>query len=326
MTIARSNLVDPEVALFYHLASRCVRSSWLCGTDPQTGIDYSHRKQWLVERMLHLGQYYSVDVHAYAVMSNHFHQVVYYDPLAAQSWSDEEVVRRWMAAHPLRGKDANTTQRIAQRCEALLQQPERIASYREQLGSLSCYMQHLKQPIAWRANQEDQCRGHFFESRFYSGALLSEEAALAAMAYVDLNPVRAEIALSIEHCANTSIATRLQALENNPQRLEAALAPLVSGLESQACKDLPNQTPGEQNSEPSKPATRYFELTLGEYIERLNAVVFAELHNTPQEQNTRDWITRVAANRKRQRAFGSAHQLRQWLGKRQMRPLELASR
>ena len=52
-------------------------------------------------------------------------------------------------------------------------------------------MKHLKQPIAWRANREDGCTGHFFESRFYSGALLDEAALIAAMVYVDLNPIRA---------------------------------------------------------------------------------------------------------------------------------------
>ena len=30
-------------------------------------------------------------------------------------------------------------------------------------------MRHLKQPIAWRANREEDCRGHFFEQCFFSG-------------------------------------------------------------------------------------------------------------------------------------------------------------
>ena len=77
-------------------------------------------------------------------------------------------------------------------------------------------MQHLKQPIARRANEEDDCKGHFFEQRFYSGALLSEEAVLAAMAYVDLNPVRAKLARRLAQCHHTSISARL--LENSPAR------------------------------------------------------------------------------------------------------------
>jgi putative transposase len=52
-------------------------------------------------------------------------------------------------------------------------------------------MKHLKQPIAYQANREDRCSGHFFEGQFYSGALLDENAVVAAIAYVGLNPMRA---------------------------------------------------------------------------------------------------------------------------------------
>ena len=93
-----------------------------------------------------------------------------------------------------------------------------------------CDMKHLKQPIARRANVEDDCLGHFFEQRFYSGALLTEEALIAAMAYVDLNPIRAELAERIEAIEHTSIAERLQ--ENSAEALAAYLRPVVSGLDA----------------------------------------------------------------------------------------------
>ena len=80
-------------------------------------------------------------------------------------------------------------------------------------------MKHLKQPVARRANVEDDRKGHFFEQRFYSGVLLSEEALIAAMAYVDLNRVRAGIAQRFEECHDTSIAERLQ--ENSEGALAA---------------------------------------------------------------------------------------------------------
>ena len=91
-------------------------------------------------------------------------------------------------------------------------------------------MKHLKQPVAWRANREDECTGHFFEGRFYSGALLSEQAVLAAMSYVDLNPVRAKICEAIDGYAHTSAYRRLQHLENSPERLQKLMRPLVSGI------------------------------------------------------------------------------------------------
>jgi putative transposase len=81
MATPRSKLVDPSTPLHYHVVSRCVRRVWLCGKDPQSGKDYSHRKKWLVDRMFHLAKYFAVEVDAFAIMSNHFHLVFYYDPI-----------------------------------------------------------------------------------------------------------------------------------------------------------------------------------------------------------------------------------------------------
>jgi hypothetical protein len=71
-------------------------------------------------------------------------------------------------------------------------------------------MRCLNQPIASQANREDKCTGKFWESRFTSQALKTDEALLACMAYVDLNPVRAEITDRPETSNYTSIRERLQ--------------------------------------------------------------------------------------------------------------------
>jgi hypothetical protein len=91
-------------------------------------------------------------------------------------------------------------------------------------------MKHLKQPIAYQANREDRCSGHFFEGRFYSGALLDENAVIAAMAYVDLNPIRARITQHIEQYKATSGYKRVRISKNTPARQKDAMQPLVSGL------------------------------------------------------------------------------------------------
>jgi len=57
--------------------------------------DFDHRKQWLVDRLHLLSEVFSVDVCAYAVMSNHLHLVLRVDRERAESWDAYEVVARF---------------------------------------------------------------------------------------------------------------------------------------------------------------------------------------------------------------------------------------
>ena len=75
-------MVGLDRALNYHRVFRCVRSSWLCGWDRVRRKGYSHRKATLGARLLRLVQCFAVELHAFAIVSNHFHLVLRYDPLA----------------------------------------------------------------------------------------------------------------------------------------------------------------------------------------------------------------------------------------------------
>ncbi|MFT7219073.1 MAG: hypothetical protein ACI8Z1_000687 [Candidatus Azotimanducaceae bacterium] len=293
MATPRNQLIDLVHPLHYHLVSRCVRRSWLCGKDSQSKRNYEHRKAWLEKRMFHLAQCFAVAIDAFAIMSNHFHLVVYFDPQDSYRWTDKEVADRWLRACPPRAV-ANSPEgerEIVRRHHAiLLAMPERLVHARQILGSLSMFMKHLKQPIARLANKEDRCTGHFFEGRFYSGALLDESAVIAAMAYVDLNPVRARITRDLNDYQAASGPHRSKIAINQPERLALAIAPLVSGISQ------------------DQPA---LSISLGEYMNIVNDGVHDYAAAKPKDKKSR-WFDRIAALKKRQRAFGSLAELSLW--------------
>ena len=210
MTIARMHIVGAHVAGTYHVVSRCVRQAWLCGRDPLTGSDYSHRKRWIEERIIALAEQFSIAIYAYAVMSNHVHLVIGTDPETPQRWDATTVLRRWFAVSP---RKCDTEETLLQRIDAAAGNEARIAEYRSRLGSLSWFMRALNESIARAANAEDGCKGRFWEGRFRCQALLDDAAVLSAMTYVDLNPLRAGTVKTPEAAQNVSFRRRFDAIK-----------------------------------------------------------------------------------------------------------------
>ncbi|MCO7223082.1 transposase [Pleionea sp. CnH1-48] len=234
MTIARKELVDSHSPGFYHCTTRCVRRAFLCGVNEETGKDYSHRKDWIERRIQELSTLFSIDIYAYTVMSNHYHIVLHLDPLAPLQWSNDEVAERWLAIYP-----SKTDIKRALRKEAILNSPETLALYRQRLGSLSWFMSRLNEPLAKLSNQEDDCNGKFWQSRYISQALLDEGAVLSCMAYVDLNPVRAKITQKLEESHHTSIKQRLQNITDDKSLVKTLLP--VSGSVKQITQNISNR-------------------------------------------------------------------------------------
>ncbi len=71
----RQIVVEDEVGV-YHCIARCVRRAFLCGVDTYTGLDYSHRKEWILDRLRELAGLFAIEVCGYSVMSNHLHLVL----------------------------------------------------------------------------------------------------------------------------------------------------------------------------------------------------------------------------------------------------------
>jgi REP element-mobilizing transposase RayT len=209
MPKARYRQVSVESTPYYHCISRCVRRAFLCGKDSQTGYDFEHRRQWIIDRIKLLCSVFAVDLCAYAIMNNHYHIVVRINSEQVAEWSDEEVAKRWMQVftgpllmHQYLGNaDLSHTEHK--------QVAKLFTTWRERLCDLSWFMRCINEPIARMANREEHCTGRFWEGRFKSQALLDERALLACMAYVDLNPIRAATATIPEQSDYTSIQERI---------------------------------------------------------------------------------------------------------------------
>jgi hypothetical protein len=212
MGLPRSAYVKDGQEGVFHCFCRCVRRAFLCGYDPVTHRDFSHRKTLLLDRLRHLAAIFAIDVCAYAIMANHFHLILRTRPDIVASWSDLEVATRWLTLFPhYNHKEDKVEPPSDMQISALANDPQRIAELRKRLSSLSWFMGRLNEFIARAANKEDDVKGRFWESRFKCIALLDDAAIAACMAYVDLNPIRAGQAATPEESDFTSIQERIRA-------------------------------------------------------------------------------------------------------------------
>jgi REP element-mobilizing transposase RayT len=284
---ARKEIVDESVVGVYHCVSRCVRRAFLCGTDHYTGRNFDHRKAWMQDRLEELARIFALDVLGFSMMSNHFHVLLRNRPDVAETWSDEDVARRWYRLHPSR-RNEDGTPAEPQPCElaAMQADPDWLALRRRRLASLSSLMAALCEPMARRANREDKATGRFWEGRFRSQAIVDETALLACSIYVDLNPIRACLAETPESSEFTAAYERIIAR----QQAAACLTGAATGTEGTAAAE-PSPTdardawlspvpdgdvPVELQSTPTSGSTRrasdrgFLPMTLDEYLTLLD--------------------------------------------------------
>ena len=219
MTRPRKVLISLEDTPYYHITSRCVRRAFLCGVDHYSGHSYEHRRQWIVDRIRLLASLFAIDVCAYAVMSNHYHLVLKLCPEQLDDLDDDQIIERWCALFkgPLLVQHYRSDEPLSAAEKSTVSDIVRV--WRGKLASISWFMRCLNQTIARQANLEDQCTGKFWECRFTSQALKTEEALLSCMAYVDLNPIRAGMAESPGTSDYTSIQERIRPVFNLKQAI-----------------------------------------------------------------------------------------------------------
>lgn len=213
--LARSEYLDPNTVQIVHATSRCVRRAFLCGKDPHTGRSFEHRRAWIRDRLEFLSSVFAIDCLTYAVLSNHVHLILRSRPDIARMWTDEQVAQRWLKLCPPRDKHGLPVEPSDFDIEMLTSNAEKIAELRLRLSDISWWMRMTAEKIARRANQEDDCKGRFWEGRFKAQLLLDEAAVLACAIYVDLNPIRAAMAESLEDSHFTGVNDRIEDLKSD---------------------------------------------------------------------------------------------------------------
>lgn len=106
---------------------------WIGSGNNSSGEDFSHRHQWIVDRIAFLTQVFAIDVCAYAIMSNHYHVVVRVSADNATLWTHEDIMRRWKLMFGLpplveRYKKPRRNATLCARINAVLFQPIRHQS------------------------------------------------------------------------------------------------------------------------------------------------------------------------------------------------------
>ena len=224
---ARSREFDSNEVGIYHCINRCVRRCILCGIDPLTNKDYGHRKNWMLTRLEKLAAAYAIDVIGFSFMGNHFHVILRNRPDVCNTWSNDEVARRWLMLCPKRKLDDGTPATpTASEIRGIVEDSERLAEIGRRLSDISWFMKMFAEWIANRANAEDEVTGRFWEGRFKMKRICDDAALLACLIYVDLNPIRAQLASLPEESEHTSARLRIDAHLRRSHVSPRWLAPL----------------------------------------------------------------------------------------------------
>ena len=237
--LARAEVFAADEVAIVHVMNRVVRRCFLLGDDPVTGKNYDHRKQWIDDQLVQQAKYFGLDLLCQAIMSNHFHLVLRSRPDVVAEWDDAEVARRWLMLCPAaRDEHRQPIAPTEFELNQIRNNKEKLAEIRRRLSDISWWMRLLSQNIAQRANQDDGDVGKFWQARYRAVRLLDETAMLACAAYVDLNPIRAAMAETIEDSDYTSAQKRAGDLRSRG----SADGIRVSGKAGQ--EDNPRLAPG----------------------------------------------------------------------------------
>ena len=172
----------------YHIISRTALDGYIL-----TPKD----KDYLLHLIYQLSNFYFMDVLAFCIMGNHFHLMVRnrFDT----NFEDEEILSRLYNYYPKFRKKPKLWRGFFQK---------KIPFWRNKMSNLSEFAKDLKQRFSRYYNKEHGRKGYFWGDRFKSVLLGDAKAIRTCMAYIDLNPVRANMVQKPEEYPWSSVSFR----------------------------------------------------------------------------------------------------------------------
>ena len=153
----------------YHIISRTALPGYVLG---------DVEKDYLLSLIKNLSDIFFVEVFGFCIMGNHFHLLV--KMKGGGNYSNEEVKRRLS---------------LFRKCDMEVITDGQVPSFKEKFSNLSEFLKELKQRFSRYYNKSHQRRGYFWGDRFKSVIVETGDTLINCLAYIDLNPIRAGLAV-----------------------------------------------------------------------------------------------------------------------------------
>ena len=178
-----TRMIIPDQETVYHVISRTVLDGYPLGND---------EKDELVKSLLKFSKLYFTEVLGFCVMGDHFHLLV--RMLPESDFSDDEIKIRYKMFY-------GDVREFPQ---------EKVAVFRLKWASLSEFVREIKQTFSRYYNKRHNRRGTLWGERFKSLIVEDGKALIDCLAYIDLNPLRANIVKRPEDYRWSSLGYHIQ--------------------------------------------------------------------------------------------------------------------
>ena len=195
----------------YHLISRVTGKEILL---------HDHEKEHFLKLLERFASGFFVKIHGFCILGTHFHILATNSEKEAHNATKDQLIQRYRLIY---GENAEPPEGIHDHAGNFFPDDDGgVQRLRRRLGSISRFVQELKQTFSRWYNKNHDRRGYFWSDRFKSVITGIGEAQIVCSAYIDLNPVRANLVQRPEDYRWCGMGLQVR----NPNRWKNLITPL----------------------------------------------------------------------------------------------------